>query len=97
MFTKLMYIPVQGVLQYQRHLILRCREQDLVFPDVLQYIYNTNRNLSYPSWVSISLLSVVFDLRRLTYQAAAGNLSIDSITYCKAVKCYSYISLTPYT
>ena len=57
-----MYVPVQGVLQYQRHLILRCREQDLVFPDVLQYIYNTNRNLSYSSWVSIPLLSVVFVL-----------------------------------
>ena len=56
-----MYIPVQGVLQYQRHLILRCREQDLVFPDVLQYIYNTNRNLSYSNRVS-TLLSVVFVL-----------------------------------
>ena len=56
-----MYVPVQGVLQYQRHLILRCREQDLVFPDVLQYIYNTNRNLSYSNRVS-TLLSVVFIL-----------------------------------
>ena len=56
-----MYVPVQGVLQYQRHLILRCREQDLVFPDVLQYIYNTNRNLSYSNRVS-TLLSVVFVL-----------------------------------
>ena len=59
MYTNL---PVQGVLQYQTHLILRCCEQDLVFPDVLQYIYNTNRNLSYPSWVSIPLLSLVFAL-----------------------------------
>ena len=56
-----MYVPVQGVLQYQRHLILRCHEQDLVFPDVLQYIYNTNRNLSYSNGVS-TLLSVVFVL-----------------------------------
>ena len=56
-----MYVLVQGVLQYQRHLILRCREQDLVFPDVLQYIYNTNRNLSYSNRVS-TLLSVVFVL-----------------------------------
>ena len=56
-----MYVPVQGVLQYQRHLILRCREQDLVFPDVLQYIYNTNRKLSYSNRVS-TLLSVVFVL-----------------------------------
>ena len=54
-------VPVQGVLQYQRHLILRCRGQDLVFPDVLQYIYNANRNLSYSNRVSI-LLSIVFVL-----------------------------------
>ena len=46
-------VPVQGVLQHQIHLILRCHEQDLVFPDVLQCIYNTNRNLSYSNWVSI--------------------------------------------